>query len=343
MTKHEFQKLLREWCQNVNFAADKLSALKSDIEFLGSNLFNEYLPTKNGPEGDFSVRLAKWIGSAQTEADQQTMFILLRYLFFVGSEDLDAAYRTAYSKHVMEWLISKLGLNVLASDAETTLKEALGSTRYTAITDSFNLAKFVQMNNLHGHSVRYTWESQMVTNANGVPGWDSDAFRTTVMLHGTVHEKRYLVLMEDFVGSGSQARKALTLAQALPIQDLQILFCPLIICPEGARMARLLQSMHANFTFSPVLELGENGFISQHPLASENKDFDRIRQCLVRLYPSVTGPNRGPQDWGEFGFKNTGAIVVKYDNCPDNSLPLLHRSGYEHWKPLFRRTSREAL
>ncbi|WP_430417244.1 phosphoribosyltransferase-like protein [Parasphingorhabdus sp.] len=336
MTKFEFQELLRGWCQDDAFSNDRFSLLKSDIEFLGEQLFDEYKPTKNIADGDFSVRLAKWIGSADTAEDQQSLFLLLRHLFFVGQDDLEAAYRTAFSKHVLEWLISKLNLNVLSAGAEALIAAALSQTRYTRITDSFELPTFLRLNDIQGHNIRYTWEEHLIN-------WDSQVFCDQVMKAGTPEAKKYLVLLEDFVGSGSQASTAIGLAQSLNNPAVEVLFCPLIICPDGVQLANQLQAAHQNFTFSPVLQLNEKDLVKPTAVGGENKSFPRYRDCLTRLYPKVTGPNPGPQDYGPFGYQDTGAIFVKYDNCPDNSLPVLHRKRQGHWAPLFRRASREAI
>jgi hypothetical protein len=335
VTRFEFQQLLRGWCQDAAFSDDNFSLLKSDIEFLGERLFDEYKPTKNVAEGDFSVRLAKWIGSADTPDDQRSLFLLLRHLFFVGQDDLEASYRTAFSKHILEWLISKLNLNVLSAGAEAAISLALSQTRFTRITDSFELPTFLRLNDIQGHNVRYTWEEH-------IKNWNGQVFRDQVMQAGTLAEKKYLVLLEDFVGSGSQAATAIGHAQSLNNPAFEVLFCPLIICPDGARRANQLQAMHPNFTFSPVLQLNESDLVKPNAVVGEHQNFPKFRDCLKRLYPRVTGPNPGPQDYGPFGYQDTGAIFVKYDNCPDNSLPVLHRQRHGHWSPLFRRASREA-
>ena len=321
---------------------DGMVSLKADIEFLGERLFDEYKPTKHTSDGPFSVRIAKWIGSASSEADQLTLFRMLKHLFFVGENDLEAASRTAFSRHVLEWLVQKESVDVLAPDARDRMIEALELVRYTAITDSFNLGEFLRINDIQGHSIRYTWEQDKDC-------WDEDAFRARIMCRGKAGEteKRYLVLLEDFVGSGSQARTAILNSQAIANGDgslaYEVLFCPLIICPEGAKWARELQERLPNFQYSPVLELDPEGFISPTAASNEKPDFPQIRDCVKRLHPTVVGPPPVKQDYGPFGYgatRPTGAIFVKYDNCPDNTLPILHRKRPGFWEPLFKRASR---
>jgi hypothetical protein len=338
VTKSEFQELLRKWCFSDADGQDEMLRLKADIEFLAERLFDEYKPTKNTADGPFSVRLAKWIGSAPNETDQANLFKLLKHLFFVGQNDLEAASRTAFSRHILEWLIQRRGINVLSPDARDRMEDALSLVRYTAITDSFNLGDFLRINDIQGHTVRYTWEQE-------IEDWDEATFRERVMRRGKPdeNEKKYLVLLEDFVGSGSQALKAILSAQAIAEGDgtlaYEVLFCPLIICPEGAKRAKQLQDMFPNFRYSPVLELNEDEFISPTATPGEKAEFQDFRECVRRLHPTVVGPN-ADQDFGPFGYRQTGAVFVKYDNCPDNSLPVLHRKRTNFWEPLFKRASR---
>lgn len=331
--------MLRKWCLADAQGQGELLTLKADIEFLGERLFDEYKPTKNTADGPFGVRLSKWIGSAQDEADQIKLFRLLKHLFFIGQDDLEAASRTAFSKHVLEWLINRLGVNVFSAAAKSQMEDALTLVRYTGITDSFNLGEFLRINDIHGHSVRYTWEQE-------IDDWDQDEFCRRVMRRGIQNEieKRYLVLLEDFVGSGSQAERAIRSAQAIRKTDgtfaYEVLFCPLIICPDGAEWATRLQVDFPNFHYSPVLELHDDGFIKPNAVPGENTEFPELRDCLSRLHPTVVGPPPVDQDFGPFGYQQTGAVFVKYDNCPDNTLPVLHRKRNNFWEPLFRRASR---
>ncbi|MCF7702522.1 hypothetical protein [Loktanella sp. M215] len=89
---------------------------------MSRELYNEYDVTKHGGHGDFIFRLARWIGSAETDDDQKSLFVLLRHLIFFGDNELDAAYRTAFSRHVVSWLMNDQKLNVFSTTADADLK-----------------------------------------------------------------------------------------------------------------------------------------------------------------------------------------------------------------------------
>ncbi len=72
---------------------------------------------------------------------------------------------------------------------------------------------------------------------------------------------RRIVLLEDFVGVGSQIKKAIRFAATLT-PTVEVLFVPLIICPRGAQEARDIAAAHTNVQYAPIVELGEELFIN---------------------------------------------------------------------------------
>ena len=166
-----------------------------------------------------------------------------------------AGYRTAYSRNIASWLMDVEGLPFFGGDTEARLTTAVEETGFTEVTDSFGLGNFLRWNNIVGHGLRFTWEQHLST-------WDPNAFMRDVMHCGTGTPRRYLVLLEDFVGSGSQMETAVNLACSLTNVE-RVLLCPIVICPDGGDCARRLAKRHGNLDYSPVLELPEEAFISE--------------------------------------------------------------------------------
>lgn len=330
MTIEEFQALLREWCQVDGQDRETFLEIKANVEFLEKVLYETYEPVLAGGHGNFRKRLAEWIGSATTENDQKNLFLILKHLFYLGPEDIKAAYLTAYSKNIMSWLLTKGGISPFEANAERQLQNLLRITAYTEITDSFSLGNFMRINNIQGVR-RYTWHQ----NTNN---WRANEFKANILDNGT---KKFLILLEDFVGSGSQMEGSIRLACS-PELDVEVLLCPLIICPLGAEFARTLQDEYPRLTYSPVLEIPTDHFIHQNPRAEEHQNYPRIRTTLENLHPKVSGTvGSWSQDYGPFGFGEMGGIFAKYDNCPDNTIPALHHRSDLGWEPLFFRSSRE--
>lgn len=327
----EFIERVSSW---INADPDNLlglRGLKSKIDFLTDILYGEYRPTLAGTHGEFKFRLAQWIDSAPNDAQRKLMFMLLDYLFFVGKHEFDAMYMTAYSRHIAQWILFKEKINLSACSAWNEVRSALNKTLYTAITDSFNIGDFIRLNSIQGISTRFIWEQALKID------WDQEKFESNAMIG-----KNKIVLLEDFVGSGSQMRKSVIAACELPSKP-QVLLCPLIICPAGADLARQLCLKYDNLTYSPVLELSRKDFIAPRAQIGEPALFNEIRTLVTDIHPYVSGNEPWLQNYGPFGYGETGALIVKYDNCPDNTLPLIHRKSDTPWNPLFFRVSREAL
>lgn len=335
MTADEFRALLADWCQTMDTLSDDFVEIRSLTDFLEQVLYKEYEPVGVSAQGEFAARLAQWIGSAQDDADKRALYLLLGRLVFLGREQMIAGYRTAYSRNIASWLMEVEGLPFFGRDTETRLNTAVTETAFTEITDSFGLGNFLRWNNIAGQGVRFTWEQHLST-------WDPDAFMRDVMRAGSAAPRKNLVLLEDFVGSGSQMATAVERSCSLP-DVYRVLLCPIVICPKGDECARSLVRKHGKLSYSPVMELPEETFITEHAVAGEHKHHALVRKTLLSVHACVRGTSGSwPQETSPFGYRETGAVFCKFDNCPDNSVPVLHHRSDLGWSPLFLRTARDA-
>ena len=329
-----FRALVIEWCQSDDELSTALSKTKSLTDFLDDVLYRDYEGTGVGAQGEFPLRLARWIGSADDDVHRKSLYLLLGHLIFFGRQQMQAGYLTAFSKNIALWLMALERVNFFDRRAESKLQAALAKTAFTEVTDSFGIGNFLRWNNIAGHGPRYSWNQH-------ISAWDSQAFNREIMQANSDAPREHLVLLEDFVGSGTQMAKAVTLACAQP-ERYNVLFCPIVICPRGASAARALVTEYPHFSYAPVIELPASAFITEQPLAGEDIHFQSIRQAMLALHGKVSGtPGSWPESTSPFGYKDTGAIFCKFDNCPDNSLPLLHHRSDLGWAPLFPRISRE--
>ena len=256
--------MLAEWCQAMDAPlSDDILEIKSLTDFLEQVLYEEYEPVGTSAQGEFAVRLAGWIGSAQDDADRRALYLLLGRLVFLGRYQMMAGYRTAYSRTIALWLMDVEALPFFGGDTESRLNDAVEKTAFTEITDSFGLGNFLKWNNIPGQGLRFTWEQHLST-------WNPDAFMRDVMHSGLAVPRRNLVLLEDFVGSGSQMAKAVELACGLPDVH-RVLLCPIVIGPEGDKCARALARKHGKLSYSPVMPLPEEAFIAEDTVASEHQ------------------------------------------------------------------------
>ncbi|WP_133499027.1 phosphoribosyltransferase-like protein [Cognatilysobacter terrigena] len=328
MTLSELQALLAKWIRDDVDDALRMRETKSRIDFLGDRLFNQYRAGTGAAPTPFRHKLAAWLASENDDENRKLMFRLLNHMSFFGEQELTSMYRTVYSRNVMDWILSTSDIDLLHPDAPRMISEEIAETCFVAVTDSFNLGDFIRVNAIAGVSRRITFSS--INPAPTAENFKAD------YLQG----RSRLVLLEDFVGSASQVMDTVQFAAQLGAPQPKVLFSPLVICPAGDRSATSLAAQYSHLSYEPVLALPSRDFIT--PLLDPRSPavFEEFRQLARTVHPKVRGSG-WPHDYGPLGYRDTGALVVKYDNCPDNTLPLIHHDSSTPWSALFLRVSRE--
>ncbi len=328
MTESVYNKVMH-WARNNNATVDFIS-IWQQITYLEEKRFIEYQPTI-GPNPDFRTRLMRWINYAAIEADQQTLLQLVALIFFVGSKEFGSLYRVAFNGQIIRWLIDSNNLTIDQATTGSHIKDAISRTWFCSITDSMQIASFHHVNKIEGRDYRPDWQTLMKFG-------DPLKIKKFMKDNGLNN----LVLLEDFVGSGSQMYDVIKFAANTLSPPHRILIIPLIICPRGNEIGRQLTTHYNNLTFEPVLIMGDKSFVRPHPAGDVETDLVRaLRDLVQRLHTLVTGgpPDPTKKPYSPFGFDNTGSLLVMYTNCPDNTLPIIHH-GSSTWYPIFPRSSR---
>lgn len=327
--------LIRSWGDT------DLDAIGLQINFLEQWLFKSYEPDKFG-DGDFQQRLVKWLDNVASDADKKILFRLLPNLFYVGPVEFEELYRCAYQGPIARWLIASENIDICAPDAQGQLVAAAKKTWFCPVSDSLRISSFFHINNLSsGASHRPDWRSMLQWG-------DAHKINTYCASKGI----NRLVLLEDFVGGGSQSLDAVRFAASDSL-GLQVLFVPLIICPDGAALARSTEielcNMRSNsLRYEAVMELPKNAFFTSTKSPFKEKSHtDDLRLLIDSTYNQVSGGMTPGEDkpYHPYGFppnEPTGGMVVMYSNTPDNTLPIVHwRPKNRTWNPIFPRHSRD--
>lgn len=330
MSKY-IENLVKAW------ADDEMTAVNLRVNHLEERLFKSYEPNKFF-EGEFWARCEAWLGSVYTDEHKKTLYKLLTKIFYVGPIEFDELFRCAYDGPIARWLIDRENIDICSANAQKLLIEAVENTWFCPVTDSFRINSFFHVNNLPA-------------NANLRPDWCSlhklgDVYK--VRNYCAKNGIRRLVLLEDFVGGGDQSLAAVEFA-ATHIENLEVLFVPMIICPDGAFGARALEaglnSRRPNsLCFDPVLELPKPAFFTATDSSFSVPETDALRELVNASYGAVSGGVVQGKPYHMYGYpasKPTGGLVVMYTNTPDNTLPLIHwRPVNGAWQPVFPRHSR---
>ena len=302
------------------------------VRQLEKELYAEYEPMR-GAHPDFNQRAEGWLGNFEGDEErQQLLFRLLPKLFFVGPREFESLYQTAFNHQFAVWLIDQLGVTFDDVDCETKIRDAVKHTWFCPITDSMRINSFYHLNGVEGQNYR--------------PDWLSLArFGSVEKVEKYIKRKKIerIVLLEDFVGNGGQINRGVLFAARLP-SAIPILVVPLVICPAAKEFRREIQEAFGHVRIAPVLELPEKEFVTKDPVPDEDELISKWRELSIevadRLRAGLSSEQlRQANKYIPLGWRGTGALVVLYTNCPNNSLPIIfHKS--ESWRPVFPRSAR---
>lgn len=310
-------------------AGEEYREIYQKIYHLSENLYYDYEPT-SGPNLSFLNRLENWLANCSKESDKKRLFKLIPQFFYIGKEEFNSLYRVAYNTSVAKWLVDEIKLDLETTNAEEKLSNAVKETWFCPISDSMRINQFYHVNLIPGvYDFRPDWRSLAQFGS-----------KQKIKSYIKTNKIKRLVLLEDFVGSGSQMMKSIIFASGI-LKSLNILVVPLVICPVGEETARLLETKFSNVKIRPIIKTPETSFVTPLKTKGEMNLFSQIRELANRVYLQTTN-GRAPSDdkpYGPFGFNDTGGLIIMHTNTPDNTLPLIHWES-ETWNPLFKRHSR---
>lgn len=314
---------------NLNDLVTKWSALENGsefiaindlLEFLGNNLYHDYEPT-TGAFPDYYSRLRKWIHNVTIERDQQNLLRLAKKIFYVGREEFAALYRSAYNNIIARWIFDQENIDLYDESAYQKLQIALNGAWFCPVTDSMRINQFYHINQVSAkHEFRPDWRSLKKFG-------DIEKIKSYTIANGI----KYIILLEDFVGSAKQSNGAVKFACQIS-EDIKVLFVPLIIYNKGFENIQKVTSGFQNFTMSPVMLIGQDGLISKDLTPSEDAIISDFRKIIEGSEPMHKG--------FKYGYEDMGCLLVMYTNTPNNSLPLIYYEDKGKWSPLFNRHNR---
>ncbi|RCR69686.1 phosphoribosyltransferase-like protein [Larkinella punicea] len=299
------------------------------LEYLGNNLFDDFEPTM-GPFPDFTSRLEKWINNISDDDSQKILLELATRIFYVGSKEFISLYRTAYNSIIKRWLIDQIGADFDSLNYIENLKSALDAVWFLPITDSLRINQFYKVNQI---DTKNTFRGDIRSMKFFVN--NNDKFDEYILQRGI----KYIVLLEDFVGSGTQALSSLKFVSELK-NEIKVLFVPLIICHNGLDNIIRKMNSYSNFFVKPVISLDAEHFVNDDTSKFANNI--QLYELLSHTFKKVKGSltDGAIKKLTPYGYKNTGGLTVLYSNTPNNSLPLIFIKS-DTWEPLFQRNSRD--
>jgi hypothetical protein len=311
MMAQSLGELLSKWDETENDPNIEPGTVRL-VLYLAEKLYSDYEPDALRP---FYIRLEKWLSNLSNETDQKVAFNLLSYLFFAGRGEFESLYRTAMWG-IYQWIIQIDSLDIKDNQLSHKLSAAVDGAWICPITDSLRINAFLKINKVVGHDHRPHWRS--LAKFGDV---------TKISAYMATNNITKVAMLEDFVGTGSQIESTVEFACA-NFPDIDFLVCPLVICPQGDELLERLAAKHNRLSYFPALVLPKTSLLTPAATPGEPAAFGSARD-LINRESSRLGPNR-------FGYRDTGALVVLFSNCPDNTLAVFREENAD-WQPLFPR------
>lgn len=363
MTVRELQELVNDEDRRLSEsgeieATSEFTRLFDRLKWFGLHHWNRYLPAQRPDVSHgYEVRLAKWIGNLSSTSDRLAFLEYASYVTFFSHDDYCSLYTNCFQQHVIQWVIEKEKIKLSDDDfSDQVSTEVYNRTWYCPITDSMDISEFYHVNCLSGVEHRPCFDTlHMLHERNKHKSKDSQnqAGELTVdNLNKYIQNPnprtnapafKRLVLLEDFIGSGTQSFKCINWALK-NIPKLDILVIPLIICPKG--LVELQKLCCDRLEVRPVITVKEQDLLgpNRNNVKSNFPCFQDVEELAVSTFKQVVGgtlPNQKVAPYSPFGFKETGVSFVGYSNTPNNTLPIIHyQNDKDEWTPLFPRASR---
>ncbi len=354
MARDHILEMVTNWQEQTSDREEvaRLSRILDTLLFLERVKFSPYVPTLYSKHpASFYERLRRWLDNPAllSPNQQRDLFELAHQIAFFSFDDFAAMFQNAFAGPISRWCMGQAGIRLDEENwAERLNKERFEKTWFCPITDSLLISVFHHVNEIEGKDRKPAFRELMHFGDEAEQPEENKILR-----HIRKEGYERIALLEDFVGTGGQSFK--TVEWAIRTLKLPVLFCPMIIAPEGAikyrelkrnlQQERLTDPAIPDFEFTPVFELGADCFVHP-PDPDKSALFDRIRELAEEIHERLAQTNQQCKE-GALGFwredsPQKGATVVMFSNTPNNSLPLLHHSA-DQWSPLFPRVARKPL
>lgn len=309
-----------EWDCNLSerpFYRDSFYSIFNILDYRDSRFFRHFTPTSGHEFPEFWDRMEDWLENVANEQDKKALFEFSLSIYFVTSRDFRHLFLSAFSGPIKRWVIDLHNI-ALDQQLDTNLNTQINQrTWYCSATD-MNLGDFYRVNHITGSGVRPDFNTLSCMGD-----------KTEIQAHITQNNYRQIVLLEDFVGSGSQFEGILNRCSDY-FGKMPILFVPLLICSNGLRFISEILASHDNWRIDPVIVINEDERLTSGTDLSE-KPLESVIDNIAQFFSHQA-------NCPAYGHNNTGALIVMHTNTPDNTLPLIWWT--DNWNALFPRSSR---
>ena len=289
------------------------------------HLFSQYELTR---VEFFDSRLFSWLNNLQDIDDQISLFKIFQEIFFIGGDEITSLFRSVHSRIVPSWLVDLYDIEFSDPNYKSIIESYIDRTWFCPITDSLRINQYLKTNGISGGSHRPDWRSLL-------------RFGDIEKIKNFLASKKIdqVVLLEDFIGSGTQIESVINFV-GKNFTETKFLICGLVVCPEGESLATKTAGPYNNLSYVSCLTVDPTFLVKPTRQNNETQIAPVTRSLLSKVSSRLPDSAKCPDSGDFFGYKDTGALIVLYSNCPNNTIPLVYGESID-WSPLFPRVDRK--
>jgi hypothetical protein len=296
--------------------------LLDEISFHADLRFCDYVQYSHATS--FFAQLSAWLRNVPQVRYQKALLELIAHLIFIDRAQMTSLYRDAFRKIISPWLNEQSWTvdDMLRPDYRNQQLRALAQFQFASVTESCDVGLLLKTNDLHGLARPVVLGPSVQTARS--------------LINGLPKELNGLIVCEDIVGTGKQARRILHATEELAEPSWRLLFVPLIAFETG--LTNLASAYLQRTSVRPVITLPKRHCVRKHPSSEEPDLFKFVRGIVKNTARRVLEPLDDLDDppLDAFGYEDSGGLVVTCHNSPNNTLPLIHHQS-PTWTALFRR------
>lgn len=310
--------LIEEWDEDIEYSEsdyyayyEKMGEFSGIYENIKSLYESKWSIDRPFPAG-LTATVERWLGNYELDPERKVAFQLIPRIMVYSKKEMEVLCEITFEK-LVQLLESHLGRIVDKSFFNSNVF-------FVPLTDS------------GGNWCRYLRHHY---------DFESSAVKQSIDVLKPIHysHRKYIVVVEDFVGSGSDVVKEYTekLAGVKRIySDVHFYLFALIATKWGVDavdgetefnvvVGEMLDSRYKCFSKESVV------YSDTRTRAEAKRVFSKYGRRLCDSDPEISGC--------PLGFDNGQLAVVLHDNTPDNTLPVIWYPD-KGWFPFFRRSRR---
>jgi hypothetical protein len=258
-----------------------------------------------------------WLSQVESNLEQRLLYKLLQNLRFVRDPEVREQFSFAHS-----WIRSRLPVIVKTSRSQRRDDVMVAYVDADGKSGAYYAGIYANANDIVSDNVTSASEINRAVERKG-----ADSLRGVVVVDDVIGTGNNLI---ERLSELSECLKTLGIGTKIPLSVV-------VLCATGAGERRVRRHIGDSLPNSD-LEVCES-LERKHYAFGDTVGFWASAEGMAAAKALLTNLGARVQKRKPLGFGDQGLLLTFARNCPNNSLPILHRAGKgsSPWVPLFPR------